>query len=221
MTVPLCVLVSPLLRSLLERWQRLKIRRWRDQVRIGNSTRLMRAFGVRFLTPPANRTYLSIGENCLINALVTFESVDGRISIGDRAYIGTGTSIISRNHISIGNDVTMAWGITVYDHNSHSVDWRQRALVVNHFYRTYGSARCYSEIDWSGVSSAPIVICDRVWIGFNAVILKGVTIGEGAIVGACSVVSRDVEPYTVVAGNPATVVRRISNQADRMQSDGG
>jgi galactoside O-acetyltransferase len=63
------------------------------------------------------------------------------------------------------------------------------------------------------VASAPIVICDRVWIGFDAVILKGVTVGEGAIVAARAVVTRDVEPYTVVAGNPAVLVRRLAPTA--------
>ena len=55
----------------------------------------------------------------------------------------------------------------------------------------------------------PIVIKDKAWIGFNSIILKGVTIGEGAIVGAGSVVTKDVPPYTIVAGNPARIVREI------------
>jgi galactoside O-acetyltransferase len=103
----------------------------------------------------------------------------------------------------------MAWGVVIYDHNSHSFDWQQRQKIVRHFHETYGSARCFEDLDWTDVSSAPIFIRDRVWIGFDAVILKGVTIGEGAIVGARSVVTSDVEPYTVVAGNPARLVRRL------------
>ena len=107
------------------------------------------------------------------------------------------------------NDVTMAWGITIYDHNSHSMAWQQRQKITEHFYRTYGTPQCFADIDWTDVATAPIMIKDRVWIGFGASILKGVTIGEGAVVGACSVVRRDVEPYTVVAGNPAVLVRRL------------
>ncbi|MBK8021791.1 MAG: hypothetical protein IPK19_10285 [Chloroflexi bacterium] len=57
---------------------------------------------------------------------------------------------------------------------------------------------------------APIRICDKAWIGFNAVILKGVTIGEGAIVGAGSVVTKDVPAWTVVAGNPARIIREFT-----------
>ena len=59
---------------------------------------------------------------------------------------------------------------------------------------------------------APIRIEDHVWVGQDAVILKGVTIGKGAVVGAFSVVTRDVEPWTVVAGNPARVVKRLTPQ---------
>lgn len=55
----------------------------------------------------------------------------------------------------------------------------------------------------------PIVIEDKAWIGFDSTILKGVTIGEGSVVGAKSVVTRNVDPYTVVAGNPAKVVRKL------------
>jgi acetyltransferase-like isoleucine patch superfamily enzyme len=149
----------------------------------------------------------------MLNASVVFESRDGLVEIGDRAYIGHGTQIISRNRISIGSDVTMAWGVTLYDHNSHSFDWRQRSRVVDHFYRTYGTPRCFEDLDWTDVKSAPIFIGDRVWIGFEAVVLKGVTIGEGAVIGARSVVSRDVEPYTVVAGNPAVPIRRLDAAA--------
>lgn len=63
--------------------------------------------------------------------------------------------------------------------------------------------------DWSNVPMKPIVIEDKAWIGFDSTILKGVTIGEGSVVGAKSVVTRNVDPYTVVAGNPAKVVRKL------------
>lgn len=200
-------------RRIFERWKHLSLWRNRRQARVATSTRLLRHFSVAFLVSPEDRIYLHVGEQCMLNAAITFESVDGEVRIGDRTYVGNDCSIISRNLIEIGSDVTMAWGITVYDHNSHSLDWRQRARVVKHFYRTYGTPDCFAGIDWTDVGSAPIVISDRVWIGFGAVILKGVTIGEGAIVGACSVVSRDVEPYTVVAGNPAVLIRRLERNS--------
>ena len=197
------------LRSALESVKRFRVARLRPQVSFDPSSRLLRKFGVSFLVTPEPRLYLRIGKSCLLNASVLFESRTGMVEIGDRVYIGAGTQIISRERVTIGNDVTMAWDITIYDHNSHSLDWRQRQRVVEHFHRSYGTPGCFEQLDWSGVGAAPIRIGDRVWIGFGAVILKGVTIGEGAVIGARSVVAKDVEAYTVVAGNPATLIRRL------------
>jgi acetyltransferase-like isoleucine patch superfamily enzyme len=67
--------------------------------------------------------------------------------------------------------------------------------------------------DWTNVAISPVRVCDKVWVGFGASILPGVTIGEGAIVGAASVVTRDVAPWTVVAGNPARVIRELARPA--------
>jgi galactoside O-acetyltransferase len=202
---------------ILEGWKRFALNRQREQIQIPSSTRLLRRFGVRFLARPERRLYLRAGEHCLLNGSVTFESSDGFVQIGDRTYIGADTHIISRARVTIGDDVTMAWGITIYDHNSHSFDWRQRQRVVAHFQRNYGSPGCFDAIDWTGVGRAPLVIEDQVWFGVGAVILKGVSIGEGAVVGACSVVTRDVEPYTVVGGNPAQPLRRLApvSEAER------
>jgi acetyltransferase-like isoleucine patch superfamily enzyme len=198
-----------LLRRLYEGWKHQRLKRYARQTQVAASTRLLGHFALRFLAPPLQRQYLRIGERGIINAAITFESTQGFVQIGDRCYIGHGTSIISRDRVSIGNDVTMAWDITIYDHNSHSLDWRQRAKVVDHFYRRWGAQGCFSDVDWDGVAAAPIVIADKVWIGFGAVVLKGVTIGEGAVVASRSVVTRDVEPYSVVGGNPAVLLRRL------------
>lgn len=187
---------------------RLRRRKYRKNLDIDSSARLHADFSVNFLVSPEDRRYVKIGARCFLNAQITFESKDGAVEMGDRVYMG-GCAIICRNSVIIGNDVTMAWGVTIYDHNSNSFDWYQRAKVVEHFYETYGSARCYDELDWSGVASAPIVIEDKVWIGFDVVLLKGIRVGEGAIIGARSVVTRNVDPYTVVAGNPAVFVKHI------------
>jgi acetyltransferase-like isoleucine patch superfamily enzyme len=63
--------------------------------------------------------------------------------------------------------------------------------------------------DWSTVEIRPVTISDKVWIGFNSLILCGVTIGEGAVIGAGSVVTNDIPAWTVAAGNPARVIRNI------------
>ena len=74
---------------------------------------------------------------------------------------------------------------------------------------------CSSDLDWSTAEKAPIRICRGAWIGARAVIMKGVTVGEGAVVGTGSVVMRDVPPYTVVLGNPARVIRELDQNLAR------
>ena len=67
---------------------------------------------------------------------------------------------------------------------------------------------------WKHAESAPVVIEDNVWIGQYSTILKGVTIGKGAIVATRAVVTKDVPPYTIVAGNPAKVVKKIQYEEE-------
>lgn len=150
--------------------------------------------------PPGNR--VEIGDGCHISATMRFETNQGTITIGDRSYIGRST-LICHSRIHVGNDVVMSWGVTVVDHNSHAISWDHRRNDVLDWRK--------GKKDWSGVKIAPITIGDRAWIGFNAIILKGVTIGDEAIVGAGSVVTRDVPPRTIVAGNPARVIRELKS----------
>ena len=113
-----------------------------------------------------------------------------------------GTQLISRSKIEIGDDVTIAWDVCIYDHDSHSLDWCARVEDL----------RCLREDLRSVVHTKPIRICDKAWVGMNAIILKGVTIGEGAVVAAGAVVTKDVPPWTVAAGNPARVVKCIEHE---------
>lgn len=134
------------------------------------------------------------------------------IQIGDRVHIGTST-LISANKIEIGDDVTIAWGCTIYDHNSHSVFWNERKNDTLQEYRDlkqFGDP--IKNKNWDIVKSKPIRICNKAWIGMNVIILKGVTIGEGAVVAAGSVVTKDVPAWTLVGGNPAIPLKEISNE---------
>ena len=100
----------------------------------------------------------------------------------------------------------ISWGVTIVDHDSHALDWNARQDDVVAWAR--GIKR------WEEVSIAPVTVCSRAWIGFGATLLKGVTIGSGAVVGANAVVTRDVPALTVVAGNPARVVRRLAGSEE-------
>ncbi len=136
----------------------------------------------------------------MIACRFSIDRAGARISVGDRCFIGK-SNLVSADAIVIEDDVIISWGVTVVDHNSHSLHVSVRADDVE----------CWAngKKDWNGVISNPVCIKKNSWIGFNAVILKGVTIGEGAIVGACSVVTKDVAPFTLVAGNPACFIRHL------------
>ena len=175
---------------------------------IGRGT-IIRGVSLRLDNPEEGRKYLTIGENCIISGNFIFESTEGEITIGDHSYIGGGM-FISRSSIRIGNNVTIAWGGTVYDHDSHSVNYLDRRKDIDDELECIREGRNFIENkDWSNVKSKPIVIKDDAWIGMNVIILKGVTIGRGAIVGAGSVVTNDVPDWCIAAGNPARVVKQL------------
>ena len=180
-----------------------------ENIILQDSTILLKSCTFRF-DGKYKKNKVSIGKNSMLGCTFVFESDEGMIEVGDDTFINGGTSLISRSHIKIGNSVTIAWGCTIYDHNSHSLDYQERQKDItrqNNDYRN-GQNFIFSK-DWSTVKSKPIVIEDNVWIGFDSVILAGVTIGKGAIVGAKSVVRQDVEPWTVVIGNPAVIIKRL------------
>jgi acetyltransferase-like isoleucine patch superfamily enzyme len=172
-----------------------KLRR-QGAVTVGQGTKLVWR---RLNRAAGNR--LTVGEHSIVQANIRFEDSGGTVRIGSRSFIGKSNLVCYRS-IDIGDDVIMSWGITITDHDSHSVDWRHRKSDVMQWGEGYK--------DWMHVPHASVVIADKVWIGFNASILKGVTVGEGAVVGACSVVTRDVAPFSVVAGNPARLIRTLS-----------
>lgn len=117
-----------------------------------------------------------------LTSLGASEAQPARLTIGAFSSIGDRVQVHCCEKVSIGDYVLVSWDCNILENNFHTT--------------TDG-----------GISSAPIVIGDRVWIGCRAIILAGVTIGEGSIVAAGSVVTRDVPPGTLVAGNPAKVIR--------------
>ncbi len=114
----------------------------------------------------------------------------GRLSIGHGTNVnGVGTKLLCAAGITIGEFCTFSWDVQVLDNDFHAitVDGVEQA------------------------SAAPVVIGDRVWVGTRAVVLKGVTIGDGAVVAAGAVVTKDVPAGAVVAGIPAKVVGRADS----------
>ena len=145
---------------------------------------------------------LAIGNGSIVEAAIRFDRPGATVRIGERTYIGA-SDLICAEAIEIGDDVLVSWGCTIVDHDSHSLAWQQRRRDVTDWFD--------GKKDWAGVERSEVRIGNKAWIGFNATILKGVRIGEGAVVGAGSVVTHDVPPYTVVAGNPARTVRELED----------
>jgi len=153
---------------------------------------------------------VEIGKECLLAAQIFLEASDAKVSIGERVFMGNST-IISKASVSLGNDILVAWGVTFYDHDSHSLDFLHRDEDIKQAYKDFINEKgnYLKNKNWGVVNSKPIVICDHVWIGAESMILKGVTVGEGAIIGARSVVTKDVPAYTIAAGNPARIVKYL------------
>ncbi len=106
----------------------------------------------------------------------------GTITIGDGTYLNRNTEIVAARSVTIGRECKIGRDVLIMDTDQHAVPGGE--LIV-----------------------APVVIEDRAWIGARAIVLKGVRVGHDSVVGAGSVVTRDVPPATVVAGQPARVVR--------------
>jgi acetyltransferase-like isoleucine patch superfamily enzyme len=150
---------------------------------------------------------ITLGDRVYLRGLLRCGGRGGRIEIGDEVYIGDDTIISSESSVTIGGLTLISHGVQIFDTIGHPVDPDERVRDWRIVMGTEPGPR-------PAVSSAPIVIGPRVWIGFNATIMRGVTIGEGAVVAAGSVVVSDVAPFTVVAGNPARVVKNVPGQSE-------
>jgi acetyltransferase-like isoleucine patch superfamily enzyme len=132
-----------------------------------------------------------LGEGVSLNGtvvpieLVTYAS--GRIEIGNHTFINYGSSIAARASVKIGHYCHLGHYTFVMDNDQHD--------IIRH-----------TEVPQSG----PVIIEDHVWIGSKAIILPGVRIGTRAVIGAGSIVTKDIPPRCVAAGNPARVLRHLT-----------
>ncbi len=162
---------------------------------------------VRFL----NKTnpMVKIGNNNVLNTKFVLETKTSKITVGNNSFVGGGVFVCA-NEITIGSDVMFSWGCTIIDTDAHSLNWEYRKDDVKNWKRGLDENAIGKYKDWTNVVSKKIEIQDKAWIGFNVIILKGVTIGEGAIVAAGSVVTKNVDPFTLVAGNPAVFIKKLN-----------
>jgi acetyltransferase-like isoleucine patch superfamily enzyme len=122
--------------------------------------------------------------------ILNFSSTKAKITIGNNVGI-SGSTLNAATSITIGNNVMIGSGCIISDTDSHSLDYRYRNIREK-------------------INTMPINIGDNVFIGARSIVLKGVTIGQGAVIGAGSVVVGDVLPFTVYAGNPAVFIKNLN-----------
>lgn len=144
-----------------------------------------------------------IGNNCEINSGNHFNVigrqqktilwVEGVLTIGDNFGISC-SAIICNHEIEIGNNVIIGGNTVIYDTDFHSLNPEVRFNLIN---------------DKKNAKWGKVTICDNVFIGAHSTILKGVTIGKNAVVGACSVVAKDIPANEIWAGNPAKLISKI------------
>jgi acetyltransferase-like isoleucine patch superfamily enzyme len=179
------------------------MRRHRHYANFGRGARVSADGWIENLSGDAAR--IVVGTNTIIEGRLLIFHHGGQIRLGDWCYVGKNTNVWSSASVSIGDRCLISHDVNIHDTNAHSLDSALRHAQ----FRSIMEAGHPSE--GTDILDAPVVIGDDVWIGFGAIILKGRKIGDGAIIAAGSVVTSDVDPWTVVAGNPARKVKRLRN----------
>ena len=154
-----------------------------------------------------------IGDNCRISSGAVVCKNNGFVKIGSFCVLEDGVGVYCLEKIEIGSYTGIATGTTIIDNNTHRIGVEDR---IRHRIKVSPIGEGYSGLGngWELSDSAPVIIGDCVWIGVGCTILKGVTIGDGSVVARDSVVTKDVPPYTIVAGNPARPVKTLEQPTE-------
>ncbi len=167
-----------------------------------DGARLTQSARIRNIVGKSDR--IVVGRNTVVRGeLMTFGH-GGEVVLGDWCYVGDGTRIWSATSVRIGNRVLISHSVNIFDCLTHPISAAQRHEHTRQIF-TRAHPRQIS------LGEQPIIIQDDAWIGAGAFVLRGATLGQGAIVAAGAVVTRDVPAWTIVAGNPAMVVRELSS----------
>ncbi len=152
-----------------------------------------------------DKTKIVIGKQSLITGELMIFKHGGEIIIGDNTFVGKGSRIWSAKKITIGNRVLVSHDVNIHDNVSHPLNAAERHEDFKHIFST---GELQSAVD---LREEEVIIEDDVWIGFNATILKGVTIGRGAIIGSNTTVTKDVPAYAVVVNPNKTEIIKYTN----------
>lgn len=156
----------------------------------------------RIINNLKDREKIRIGANTHIKGELLVFAHGGEIEIGDYCFVGENSYIWSAKRISIGNRVLIGHNTNIFDNTTHPIDADAR-------HREFKQIIEVGHPTSLDLQEKEVIIEDDAWIGASVIILRGVRVGKGAIVGAGSVVTKDVPPFTFVAGNPAKVIKNL------------
>jgi acetyltransferase-like isoleucine patch superfamily enzyme len=150
--------------------------------------------------------HIEVGDYSYIEGDILLLTPESRLRMGKYSFLGSESRVWALGTIAIGDFVLIAPRVDIFDNDSHPVESvKRREDAMDLFERK-------RPMDYSNVAQAAIVIDDDVWIGTKSTIMKGVHIGRGAVIAAASVVTKDVPPFTLVAGNPAREIRTLDGR---------
>jgi acetyltransferase-like isoleucine patch superfamily enzyme len=130
--------------------------------------------------------------------------LNGSCTVGDFTLLN-GALVMAEERIEIGSHCLISWNVGIADSDFHPLAPAQRIIDAHALAPFYKDRPPRPEL-----RTIPVIISDNVWIGMNAIILKGVTIGENSVVAAGAVVTKSVPANVVVAGNPAVVTKELT-----------
>ncbi len=182
--------------------------------KIGSNPRVLSFNAFKAEKPSANITIgdsLILYKNCDL-----MSSGSGCIKIGNNCIIGSNLRLYCRQDIQIGDNTLISWNVFISDYDAHSINPDERLLEINQIQTTFIPNFKKNKHNITGIQdyeptykARPVLIGDNVWIGANAIILKGVSIGSGSVIAAGSVVTKNIPANSVAAGNPASVIKKI------------
>ncbi len=159
----------------------------------------------KIMNPSKDKSRISIGKNSAVHCQIQILGHGGKVIIGDHCFIGENSYIWSGKFINIGDRVLIGHNCNIFDNDAHPFDKKERHSQFKEIF-TIGHPKNIK------LNDSEVIIEDDVWIGANVTVLKGVRIGKAAIVGAGSVITKNIEPFTVNAGSPSRVIRRLDEK---------
>lgn len=187
-----------------------QIEKKRQRYNIDKSCRISKGFSIHCLQN-SSLSDIVIGKNVKLAGSLVSE-YNGKITMGDYSQIGNGSIIRSVENVYIGELTAISTNVVIADNNSHPVNPFDREIMRKTPDFSY-------ERSWIHSAHAPVLIERNCWIGENSRICKGVHIGEGAIIAANAVVTKDVPAFCIAAGNPARIVKTNIDQTERVFKD--